>query len=236
MSNIPWTDKTWNPVTGCTKVSSGCINCYAERMAFRLKKMGNARYKDGFKVTMQKGVLEKPLLWDKPRKIFVCSMSDFFHPRITRNFRRAMFRVMKATPHHTYQVLSKRPEQSVGMNEPNEIPNLWLGVTVEDHRYLKRIDYITAFSNPLKFISFEPLLGPIPEFDMTDIGWVIVGGENGPGARPMNPDWVRSIRDRVIENNIPFFFKGWGKNNKDMTIDGKLYQEFPQIPTKGNVG
>ena len=216
MSKIEWTDETWNPVTGCTKISAGCANCYAERMAGRLQAMGQANYRNGFKVTCHEHVLETPFRWRKPRRVFVCSMSDLFHRDVPWPFVSMVFDVMDANPQHTYQVLSKRTA-SVAAYLSNRYchqpAHIWVGTSIENKKAMNdRLGYISTLRGFTRFLSIEPLLedlGTIPGLHRFD--QVIVGGESGPGARPMHPDWVRSIRDQCLEQNVPFFFKQWGE-------------------------
>ncbi|MEA1924872.1 MAG: phage Gp37/Gp68 family protein [Candidatus Altiarchaeota archaeon] len=233
-SHIEWTEATWNPCTGCTKISTGCQNCYAERLAIRLKKMGQKKYRNGFKLTVHEDVLEIPEKWVKPRKIFVNSMSDLFHKDVPTSFVFKVFDVMQKTDRHQYQVLTKRPERTVELN--NKLPwspNIWMGVTVENNDYVHRIDYLRKTSAAVKFISFEPLLGPIRDADLQGIDWVIVGGESGPNSRPMEKQWVTSLRDQCKRDGIPFFFKQWGGFNKKANgrlLEGRTYDGYPNQP------
>jgi protein gp37 len=230
-SKIEWTESTWNPVTGCAKISSGCKNCYAERMALRLKAAGSPNYANGFRVSLHPNVLEKPLRWRMPRTIFVNSMSDIFHRNVTLDFILKMFNVMSRASHHRYQILTKRSKRLLELNSklPWQ-PNIWMGVTVETAEYSYRIDHLRQTDADVKFISFEPLLGPIPDADLTGIDWVIVGGESGPGARPVKPEWITDIRDQCIEAKVPFFFKQWGGVNKKKNgrkLDHKIWSQMP---------
>ena len=230
-SAIEWTESTWNPVTGCTKISPGCLNCYAERMALRLKAMGQPNYRNGFKVTCHKNALEIPLRWKKPQMIFVNSMSDLFHQSVPDNFAFEIFSTMQRAPQHQYQILTKRAERLAKLS--CELPwqeNIWMGITVESADYKYRIDYLRYTSAYIKFLSLEPLLSDIGELDLDEIDWVIVGGESGPGARPMKAEWVRNIREQSLAQNVPFFFKQWGGVNKKKTgriLDGKTWDDMP---------
>jgi protein gp37 len=231
-SKIEWTQCTWNPVTGCTKVSPGCLNCYAERMARRLQAMGQPNYRNGFRVTLHPHMLEMPLRWRQPRTVFVNSMSDLFHEAVPLEFIQQVFDVMRRAPQHRFQVLTKRSERLLDL--AGELPwseNIWMGVTVESDDYAVRIDHLRETDAAIKFISFEPLLGPISECDLEGIGWVIVGGESGPGARPMDREWVIDIRDRCVAANIPFFFKQWGGVNKKengRSLDDEIWSGMPE--------
>jgi len=231
-SKIEWTGATWNPVTGCTKISAGCRNCYAERMALRLKAMGQPNYRNGFQVTLHPHVLEVPLRWRQPRTIFVNSMSDLFHRNVPFEFIEEVFDVMCRTPRHRFQILTKRSARLAQISTKLPWPdNVWMGVTVENEKCAFRIDHLRQTDAAVKFISFEPLLGPIPQVDLDGIDWVIVGGESGPGARAMKPDWTREIRDQCIADEVPFFFKQWGGVNKKKAgriLDGKTWNEMPR--------
>lgn len=231
-SAIEWTESTWNPVTGCTKISSGCRNCYAERMSKRLKAMGHPNYANGFKLTMHEHVLEMPLRWKRPQVIFVNSMSDLFHEEVPLEFITKVFSVMAEASHHRFQVLTKRSRRLREL--ASELPwpsNVWMGVSVESDEYAYRIDCLKQTDALIKFVSFEPLLGPICNLDLEGIDWVIVGGESGPKARPMDPAWAREIRDHCLAANVPFFFKQWGGVNKKRSgrlLDGKTWDQMPQ--------
>lgn len=306
-SPIEWTDATWNPVTGCDKVSAGCKFCYAEKLAERLQRMGNPRYTDGFAVRLQPDALPLPTTWRKPRRIFVNSMSDLFHKDVPDEYIDRTWAVMASTSWHTYQVLTKRadrlPEwfarvkdggpaaverdrrliydfrlktfgqETADRHAAEEAPptpevrfiydsaidagdvktdnsfrpsyslagechwrpwplsNVWLGVSVEDARVLWRIDELRKVPAAVRFLSIEPLIGPLPSLDLTGIHWVIVGGESGPGARPMDPAWVRSVRDQCVEQGVPFFFKQWGGVNKKKagrSLDGRTWDQLPE--------
>ena len=231
-SNIEWTEATWNPVTGCTKVSPGCKFCYAERMAKRLRAMGTDRYRDGFRLTLQPDILDAPLRWRKPRVIFVNSMSDLFHPGVPDEFVGRVFEVMKAVPRHTFQVLTKRPERVAALRDELPWPaNVWIGASVESSDYGWRSERLAEVNAAaVRFLSVEPLLGPVPDLPLENIDWVIAGGESGPGARPMEPGWVRAVRDRCEARAVPFFFKQWGGVNKKRTgreLDGRTWDEMP---------
>jgi len=232
-SLIEWTESSWNPVTGCSKISDGCLNCYAERLAFRLQKMGLKKYRNGFEVTLHEEALKEPFKWKTSRMIFVCSMSDLFHEKVPDSFIKKVFGVMNKATRHTFQVLTKRAERLAEFADKVEwSKNIWAGVTVESAKYLYRIDYLKKVPAKVKFISMEPLLGPVPEIReyLSEIDWIIVGGESGPNARPMKPEWVRDIRDACLAKGVPFFFKQWGGINKKKTgrkLDGKEYNEMP---------
>lgn len=234
-SKIEWTEVTWNPVTGCTKISHGCKHCYAERMSRRLQSTGMDKYRNGFKVTTHRPSLEEPSKWKKPRLVFVNSMSDLFHQEVPTKFIEEVFAVMNRESHHTFQVLTKRPSRVKKINARlNWTPNIWLGTSIESERWLERLEHLTATNAHTKFLSLEPLLGPLPNLNLSGIGWVIVGGESGPGARLMEPDWAREIRDNCLEHRIPFFFKQWGgvfKKRAGRVLDGRTWDEMPEIVT-----
>ena len=230
-SSIEWTESTWNPVTGCTKVSPGCKHCYAERMAIRLRAMGQPNYERGFKVTLQEHMLELPLTWKKPQTVFVNSMSDLFHKEVPDAFIRRVFDVMSRASWHTFQVLTKRAERMKTLGRNLEWPdNVWAGVSVESRDYLQRIDHLRCVPARVRFISFEPLLKSLAEIDLTAIDWVIVGGESGPGARSMEESWVVEIREQCLAAGVPFFFKQWGGANKKKAgrlLDGRKWEDMP---------
>lgn len=218
-SRIEWTESTWNPITGCTKISSGCKNCYAERMAVRLQAMGQSNYIDGFQLTLHEHMLERPLEWKKPQLIFVNSMSDLFHEDVPVDFIQKIFDVMRRASWHNFQILTKRSERllklSVDIDWP---PNVWMGVSVESSKYKFRINHLRETKAKIKFLSLEPLLGPLPALNVSGIDWVIVGGESGPGARPIEERWVTDIRDQCLLAKVPFFFKQWGGANKKKMV------------------
>jgi protein gp37 len=231
VSNIEWTEMTWNPVTGCTKVSQGCKHCYAERMAKRLKAMGAPRYRQGFRVTLHDDLIELPLSWRKPRKVFVNSMSDLFHEDVPLEFIQRVFATMQACGQHTFQVLTKRSERLAKV--AGELPwpkNVWIGVSVENSQVLGRIHGLATVPAAVRFLSCEPLIGPLDDLPLTAIHWVIVGGESGPQARPMDAEWVESIYAQCRQANVRFFFKQWGGVRKDITgrkLHGRTYDEMP---------
>jgi protein gp37 len=231
-SKIEWTESTWNPVTGCTKISLGCRNCYAERLAKRLKAMGQPNYRNGFKVTLHPHVLDVPLHWKKPRSIFVNSMSDLFHKNVPFKFIEQVFDVMNRASHHRFQILTKRSERLLELSSKLTWPdNVWMGVTVESADYLSRLDDLRQTDAAIKFASLEPLLGPIPQIDLDGIDWVIAGGESGPGARPMQPDWPTDIRDQCLAAKTPFFFKQWGGTNRKKTgrvLENRIWDDMPE--------
>jgi protein gp37 len=230
-SAIEWTESTWNPVTGCTKISEGCAHCYAERMALRLKAMGQQNYANGFQVALHPHALSIPLKWKCPHMIFVNSMGDLFHSDVSLSFIQQVFEVMKNSYWHRFQILTKRAERLADLAPSlNWTDNIWMGVTVESAAYLYRLEYLRNVPAAVRFLSLEPLLGPIPDMDLTKIDWVIVGGESGPGARPMNKSWVIDIQQQCHDAKVPFFFKQWGGVNKKKSgrlLDGKIYGEMP---------
>jgi protein gp37 len=239
-TKIEWTDKTWNPITGCTKVSAGCQNCYAETMALRLKAMNQEKYKNGFIVTTHDQCIGEPYKWNTPHNIFICSMSDLFHEKVSNDFLDKIFEVIKYTPQHNYQILTKRAKRMSEYLSSKEVPqNVWLGVTVDVSSSKSRIDYLRTIPARVKFLSCEPLLEDLGRIDLTNINWVIVGGESGFKARPMKPEWLISIKTQTEEQGAMFFFKQWGtwgsdgvKRNKKANgklIDGKVYQDMPTI-------
>ena len=239
-SKIEWTDKTWNPITGCSKKSTGCLNCYAEVMYRRLKAMGQAKYSNGFKVTLHEQCLDEPLTWRGAHNIFVCSMSDIFHEEVPFDFVDKMFDIIKRTPRHRYQILTKRAERMAEYFATRSIPeNVWLGVTVEAQSSRFRIDRLRNLSASVKFLSCEPLVEDLGEIDLTGIDWVIVGGESGPKARPMQESWALNIRRQVEEQGARFFFKQWGtwgadginrnKHANGKLLNGEVIQEMPKL-------
>jgi protein gp37 len=230
-SPIEWTDATWNPVTGCDKISPGCKHCYAERMAKRLKAARNPNYTRGFELTLQPQMLTRPLEWKKPKQIFVNSMSDLFHDDVPLEYIQQVFAVMNEANWHQYQVLTKRAERLEKLSPNLEwAPHIWMGVSVESAKYLSRIDCLRRTKSHVKFLSLEPLLGPLPKMNLTGIDWAIVGGESGPGARPMDPEWVTGIRDQCLRAGVAFFFKQWGGVQKKKTgrmLEGRTWDEMP---------
>jgi len=232
LSKIEWTEATWNPVTGCTKISLGCKNCYAERMARRLHAMGQDNYRNGFRPTTHDHVLDIPFAWKRPRTIFVNSMSDLFHEEVPSEFITNVFRAMRRANWHRYQILTKRSKRLLELSAqlPWE-PHIWMGVSVESRQFLYRIDHLRETPAMVKFLSLEPLLGPLPDMNLKGIDWVIVGGESGPGARPLMQEWVRDIQQQCASQNVPFFFKQWGGVNKKKNgrlLDGKIWNEMPR--------
>ncbi len=230
-SHIEWTEATWNPVTGCTKISAGCKNCYAERLALRLQAMGNQRYKRGFRVTLHADVVDLPQRWKTPRRIFVNSMSDLFHPDVPLWFIRRVFKTMVECPQHTFQVLTKRSDRLEKLSVKLPWPtNVWMGVSVEDARVFHRIDDLRRVPAAVRFLSCEPLIGSLAGIDLDGIHWIIVGGESGPHSRSMNIEWVREIFRACRKQHVPFFFKQWGGVRKDLTgrlLGGRTYDEMP---------
>ncbi len=231
-SSIEWTDNTWNPVTGCNKVSQGCKHCYAERMAKRLQAMGVERYRNGFEVTLHPDLLDLPKRWKQPRVVFVNSMSDLFHEKVPEDFIQAVFATMRECPQHTFQVLTKRSQRLSDLSGVLDWPeNVWAGVSVENADVIRRIDHLRNVPSAVRFLSCEPLLGPLDSLVLTGIHWVIVGGESGPGARMMKREWVLSILRQCEMAQVPFFFKQWGGVNKRRTgreLFGRTYDEMPK--------
>ena len=232
-SGIEWTETTWNPVTGCSKIGPGCAHCYAERMALRLQAMGVEKYRRGFDVAVHESALDEPLRWRQPRLVFVNSMSDLFHPSVPAPFIDSVFAVMNRANRHTFQILTKRPDRVRRLDSRwRWTPNIWLGVSIESERWLGRRALLAESGARTRFLSLEPLLGPLPGLDLSGIDWVIVGGESGPGARPMQAEWVRAIRDGCVQENVPFFFKQWGgvfKKRAGRTLDGRTWDQMPAI-------
>lgn len=250
-SSIEWTEVTWNPVAACTKVSPGCTHCYAERMSRRLRAMAECAALDGRepgrlaryatviddrgrwtgRIALDEGALGEPLGWKRSRVVFVNSMSDLFHPRVPVSFIERVFETMNRCPQHTFQVLTKRPELAAQVADRlTWTPNIWLGASVESAEYRDRVDWLRRIPAATRFLSVEPLLGPIPRLSLDRIDWVIVGGESGPGARPIDPDWVRPIRDRCLAHGVAFFFKQWGGTNKKRAgrqLDGRTWDQMP---------
>jgi protein gp37 len=248
-TSIEWTEVTWNPTTGCDQISAGCDNCYALTLAKRLKAMGQVKYqKDGdprtsgpgFGLTVHPGALQQPYTWGGHRVVFVNSMSDLFHARVPLSFVRQVFAVIADTPQHTYQILTKRsarlPKIAAKLDWP---PNLWMGVSVEDSEALFRADHLRAVPATVRFLSLEPLLGPLPDLDLTGIDWVIVGGESGRGYRPVHPDWIRDLRDQSVCQGTAFFFKQWGGRTPKAggrELDGRTWDEMPHSAVAGSAG
>ncbi len=230
-TRIEWTEVTWNPVTGCTKLSAGCKHCYAERMATRLQAMGNPRYGNGFSVTLHDDLIDAPRRWKTPRRIFVNSMSDLFHEDVPESFIGRVFQTMVESPRHQFQILTKRSERLSMLSRSLPWPrNVWMGVSVENAAVSARVDDLRTVPAAIRFLSCEPLLGPLDDLSLDGIDWVIVGGESGPRARPLEPNWVRGLRERCRAHGIPFFFKQWGGVRKDRTgreLDGRTYDELP---------
>lgn len=241
-SSIEWTEATWNPVAGCSIISPGCTNCYAMRMARRLEIMGQEKYKGttrvsggrskwNGKVNLDGKSLDIPRKWAKGRMVFVNSMSDLFHESVPISFIQRVFKTMNETPQHTYQILTKRAERLSDIS--HDLPwsnNIWMGVSVENSEYVYRIDYLRKSNADIKFLSLEPLLGPLHELNLSGINWVIAGGESGPGSRSVDPEWIRDIRDQCVDASVPFHFKQWGGVNKKRTgrvLDGRTWDEFP---------
>jgi protein gp37 len=232
-SAIEWTESTWNPLTGCTKISPGCKHCYAERMALRLQAMGQPNYVRGFDLALHETALELPLRWKKPQTIFVNSMSDLFHKAVPVEFILKAFDVMGRADWHRYQILTKRSER---LRELSPLlpwkPQIWMGVSVENLEYVHRIERLRETGAHVKFLSLEPLLGPLPGLNLRGIDWVIAGGESGPGARPMDPAWVCEIRDQCLDAGVPFFFKQWGGTRKKKAgreLEGRTWDEMPAL-------
>ncbi len=234
-SAIEWTESTWNPVTGCDKISPGCKHCYAERMAHRLKAMGQQNYINGFDLALHEHALELPLTWKKPQVVFVNSMSDLFHDDVPEDFILKVFDVMRKANWHQFQVLTKRADRLLELDPI--LPwkrNIWMGVSVENQDYVSRIDSLRQTTAHLKFLSLEPLLGSIHDMNLRCIDWVIAGGESGPKARPMQPEWVRDIRDQCLSAQVSFFFKQWGgvhKKKAGRLLDDRIWDEMPEVAT-----
>ncbi len=237
-TSIEWTDKTWNPITGCTKISSGCVNCYAEVMARRLKGMGKSKYHNGFMVTLHENDLLEPTKWKMPQNVFVCSMSDLFHKDVPYEYIDKVIDIIEKTPQHRYQILTKRADVLCDYFSTRKVPsNAWIGVTVESEEYKYRIDMLRKVEANVRFISCEPLIGDLGDVDLSEIDWVIAGGESGVRARPMREEWVVNLMSRSLQENVPFFFKQWGtwgsdgvKRNKKANgklIQGKIIQQMP---------
>ncbi|MBW6459761.1 MAG: phage Gp37/Gp68 family protein [Bacteroidales bacterium] len=234
-SKIEWTEMTWNPVTGCTKVSSGCRNCYAEVMSRRLQAMGQEKYKNGFKLTLHPEILSEPYTWKRSKVVFVNSMSDLFHQSVPIQYVQQVFDVMNDNPHHLFQVLTKRAERMHYYDEKGLLKwshNIWMGVSVEDKNNAFRIDLLRKTKARVKFLSCEPLIGPLNDLNLDNIDWVIVGGESGPKARPMEPEWAIDIMEQCHRADVKFFFKQWGGFNKKKAgrvLNGNVYDEMPEF-------
>ena len=236
-TSIEWTESTWNPVTGCSKISPGCKNCYAERMSKRLMAMGQPNYASGFKIAIHEHALELPFKWKKPQTIFVNSMSDLFHKDVQDDFIQKVFNVMNRAPWHTFQVLTKRADRLSEISD--QLPwgkNIWIGVSVESADYKYRVDLLRETKAQVKFISFEPLIDSVGKVDLKGIDWAIVGGESGPQARYMSSEWVADLRDQCLDQEVSFFFKQWGGINKKKAgrlLDGRTWDEMPQVELVG---
>jgi protein gp37 len=259
LSTIEWTDSTWNPVVGCTKVSEGCRHCYAERMARRLAAMAEGALAKGINpgrtanylavingqgrwnntVFLDDSAVDAPCSWREPRIIFVNSMSDLFHEDVPLSFVRRVFQTMNRCPQHTFQILTKRPERVAEWSSLLDwSPNIWMGASIEDSRVLHRVAALRKVSADVRFLSIEPLIGPINRLPLQGIHWVIVGGESGPGARPIRPEWVRTLRDLCVQHGVPFFFKQWGGVNKKAAgrlLDGRTWDQLPNMKTPGDL-
>ncbi|MEA3548592.1 MAG: phage Gp37/Gp68 family protein [Thermodesulfobacteriota bacterium] len=231
-SKIEWTETTWNPVTGCTPISEGCLNCYALRLAKRLKAMGNKRYRNGFKLTLHPDLIGVPLRWVKPRLVFVNSMSDLFHEDIPLEFIQKIFFTMKQAKQHSFQILTKRSTRLTEIAHLLPWPdNIWMGVTIESGKYAYRADNLRKTPAAVRFLSVEPMIGPVKDLKLSEIDWVIVGGESGPKARKVEEVWVKSVRDQCVSEDVPFFFKQWGGTNKKKAgreLEGKIWNQYPK--------
>ena len=236
-TNIEWTEMTWNPTSGCNKISKGCKFCYAEIMSKRLKAMGQKKYENGFKLTIHPDTLAIPYKWKKPKIVFVNSMSDLFHKDVPLSYIQEVFKVMNELPQHTFQLLTKRAD-ILARHSPflNWTDNIWMGVSIENQDVLDRIEFLKETNAFIKFLSIEPLIGRIKNIELNGIDWVIVGGESGPKAREIKPEWVREIKERCETKKVPFFFKQWGGTNKKKNgnhLDGKIYKEMPKKYSQG---
>jgi len=238
-SSIAWTEMTWNPTTGCTKISQGCKFCYAEVMSKRLQLMGIEKYRNNFEITVHEDALTTPYSWKKPKIVFVNSMSDLFHENVPLSFIQKVFKVMRDNPQHVFQVLTKRSERLYELDEKLKWShNIWMGVSVEDSQVESRIDFLRETSAKVKFLSLEPLIGPLPNMNLSKIDWVIVGGESGHKPRPMESDWVLDIQEQCEKSDVAFFFKQWGGKNKKKAgrvLNGKTYDEMPEIELQKSV-
>lgn len=232
-TRIEWTESTWNPITGCTQISDGCMNCYAKRMSKRLKAMGNLRYKNEFEVTIHNDLFNQPLKTKESKMIFVCSMSDIFHESVDFQTITKLFDVMREAHWHTFQVLTKRSQRLLAFSKIYSIPeNVWVGVTVENEKNIQRLEHLKLVNASTKFLSCEPLLGSLKVCDFSGIQWIVAGGESGPNSRDIDIDWVREIRDQCVSKAIPFFFKqwgGWNKKKNGREIDGEIFMQMPSV-------
>lgn len=230
-TQIEWTDATWNPVTGCTKITRGCDLCYAERFSERFRGVPGHSFEHGFDLLLRPERLTQPLTWRQPKRIFVNSMSDLFHDEVPLDFIQRVFDVMGRADWHRFQILTKRSDRLLALHNQLDWPdNVWMGVSVENEKYQFRIDHLRQIGARVKFLSLEPLLGPLPSLDLTGIDWVIVGGESGPGARPMSAEWVLDIRQQCLRAGVPFFFKQWGGKNKKKNgrlLEGRTWEQMP---------
>ena len=241
-STIEWTDATWNPVTGCTKISAGCDHCYAERFSERFRGVKGHPFERGFDLTLRPERLKQPMSWRRPRMIFVNSMSDLFHKSVSRSFVDAVFETMECADWHVFQVLTKRSSRlrtyvNARYADRPAPAHIWMGVSVEDGTKLSRARHLGGTAAQVRFLSLEPLIGPLQQLDLDGIHWAIVGGESGPGARPMHPDWVRQIRSRCVAYGVPFFFKQWGGRTPKAggrLLDGREWNQLPEMSTVGN--
>ena len=235
-TTIEWTENTWNPVTGCSKISDGCKHCYAERLAIRLQAMRHLKYRDGFKLTLHPQNLNEPSTWKKPQMTFVCSMGDLFHEDVPTDFLMKVFAVMNGNKHHIFQVLTKRSKRFAEIIDKVEWgDNIWTGVTIEDAKYIHRINDLLKVPSKTKFLSLEPLLSDMRNLPLQGIDWVIVGGESGIGARPIELKWVTNIRDQCLQSNVSFFFKQWGGVKRKTTgniLEGKQWKQMPKRDAK----
>jgi protein gp37 len=238
-SSIEWTEMTWNPTTGCDKISAGCKFCYAEVMSKRLQAMGVEKYKDNFEVRTHEEALNIPYTWKNSKVVFVNSMSDLFHKEVPLDFIKKVFKVMNDNPQHVFQVLTKRAERLLELHTKLKwTHNIWMGVSVENDKVINRIDYLRRTNARVKFLSLEPLLGPLPSLNLNSIDWVIVGGESGRKPRPMDPEWVLEIQEQCSRNEVAFFFKQWGGKNKKAAgriLNGRTYDEMPEIELQMSV-
>jgi protein gp37 len=238
-SSIEWTEMTWNPTTGCDKISAGCKFCYAEIMSKRLQAMGVEKYKDNFEVRMHEESLKIPYTWKSSKVVFVNSMSDLFHKDVTLEFIKKVFKVMNSNPQHVFQVLTKRAERLLELHQELKwTHNIWMGVSVENEKVKDRIDFLRNINAKVKFLSLEPLIGPLSNINLENIDWVIVGGESGYRPRPMEADWVIDIQEQCETNEVAFFFKQWGGKNKKANgriLNGRTYDEMPEIELQHSV-